>query len=175
MPEYPYHADIAQTELMGQQPRTAMPTEVVCLLTMPCDVDAQDFHGMTALMFAAMEGHAEVVRRLIDHEADLEIQSAQRWTALMYAVRGGHMQAVQALLRAKADPDVHGDYDTFETSLTIAASRGHFAIVRALVAAGANVGLHGGYAQRTAECIARHEGHHEISEFLCYHEKRPSA
>jgi hypothetical protein len=35
--------------------------------------------------------------------------------------------------------------------------------------------LHGGYAQRTAECIARHEGHHEISEFLCYHEKRPSA
>jgi ankyrin repeat protein len=93
----------------------------------------------------------------------------------MYAVRGGHLGAVQTLLRAKADPDVHGDYDTFDTPLTIAAGRGHFAIVRALVAAGANISLYGGYAARTAECIARHNGHHEISEYLCYHEKRPSA
>jgi hypothetical protein len=43
-----------------------------------------------------------------------------------------------------------------------------------LVAAGANTGLHGGYAQWTAECAARHAGHHDISEFLLYHEKRPS-
>jgi len=104
----------------------------------------------------------------------MEIQSAQRFTALMYAVRGGHIESVRALLRAKADPDVHGDYDIFDTPLTIAAERGHFPIVRALVAAGADISLHGGYGQRTAECIARHEGHHEISEFLCYHEKKPS-
>jgi ankyrin repeat protein len=149
--------------------------EVVHLLTLPCDIDAQDNHGVTALMYAAMQGHTEAVRRLIEHKADLELQSAQRFTALMYAVRGGHTEAVQALLRAKADPDVHGDYETFDTPLTMAAAHGFFPIVRALVAAGAEVGLHGGIAQLTAECIARRADHHEISEFLCYHEKRPSA
>jgi len=64
---------------------------------------------------------------------------------------------------------------TFDTPLTIAARRGHFAIVRALVAAGADVSLHGGVSQCTAECIARLEGHHDISEFLCRNEKRPVA
>ena len=129
----------------------------------------------TALMYAAMQGFSEAIRRLIEHKASLEIQSPQRYTALMYAVRGGHENAVQALLRAKADPDVHGDYETFDTHLIIAAERGFFSIARALVGAGANVCLYGGHAGRTAECVARHEGHHEISEFLCYHEKRPSA
>ena len=149
--------------------------EIVRLMAMPCDIDAQDAHGMTALMYAAMKGHSDAIRRLAEHQADLEIQSGQRWTALMYAVRDGHLEAVQALLAAKADPDVHGDYDTFETPLTLAAWRGHFAIVRLLVGAGADVGLHSGCGQATAECIARHQGHHEISEFLLYHEKKPTA
>jgi ankyrin repeat protein len=149
--------------------------EIECILAMPCDIDAKDSHGITALMYAAIQGHSEAIQRLIDHKAALEIQSPQRYTALMYAVRGGHLGAVQALLRSKADPDVHGNYESFDTPLIIAAERGYFLIVRALVAAGANVGLYGGHAGRTAECVARHEGHHEISEFLCYHEKRPPA
>jgi hypothetical protein len=76
-------------------------------------------------------------------------------------------------LHAGADPDVHGDYETYEIPLTLAATRGFFQIVRALVAAGANTSLHGGYAGWTAECAARHMEHHDISEFLLYHEKRP--
>jgi ankyrin repeat protein len=149
--------------------------EVARILSMPCDIDAQDVHGMTALMYAALRGHTASVKVLIEHKASLELQSSQRFTALMYAVRNNHLDTVQALLRAKADPDVHGDYDIFDTPLTLAASFGYFPVVRALVAAGANVALHGGYAQLTAECIARMAGRHEISEFLCYHEKKPSA
>ena len=68
---------------------------------------------------------------------------------------------------------MHEDYSTFETPLTLAARQGFFPIVRSLVAAGANVGLHGGCEHVTAECRARLTGHHEISEFLCYHEKVP--
>lgn len=174
MPKYPYNPDTGQTDLMAAA-FNGDADEIDCVLAMPCDIDAQDSHGVTALMYVAMQGHSAAVQRLVEHKAALEIQSPQRYTALMYAVRGGHLEAVQALLRSKADPDVHGDYETFDTPLIIAAERGYFPIVRALVAAGANVGSYGGHAGRTAECVARHEGHHEISEFLCYNEKRPSA
>lgn len=173
MSAYPYDSDNAQTDLMAAA-YNGDADEVIRLLELPSDIDAQDLHDTTALMYAAMKGHAEVVRQLIEHKAGLELQSSQRYTALMYAVRRSHLETVQILLKAGADPDVHGDYDTFETPLTLAARRGFFPIVRALVAAGANTNLHGGHAQWTAECIARHEGHHEISEFLLYHETKPS-
>ena len=174
MPKYPYNPDTGQTDLMAAA-FNGDGEEIDSILAMPCDIEAQDSHGITALMYAAMHGHNAAIQRLIDHKAALEIQSPQRYTALMYAVRGGHLEAVQILLRAKSDPDVHGDYDTFDTPLIIAAERGHFQIVRALVVAGANVGLYGGHAGRTAECVARHEGQHDISEYLCCNEKRPSA
>jgi ankyrin repeat protein len=173
MPECSYNADIGQTDLMGAAYHGDA-GEIDRILRMPSDIDAQDDHGMTALMYAAIKGDREAVERLVEHKANLELQSRQRWTALMYAVRDGRLEAVQALLAAKVDPDVHGDYDTFDTPLAIAAWCGHFGIVRALVGAGADVGLHAGCGQRTPECIARHQGHHEISEFLLYHEKKPS-
>ncbi len=148
--------------------------EVACILSMPCDIDAQDDHRMTALMYAALKGHTEIVRCLIEHKADLEAQSNSRYTALMYAVRSGDTATVQVLLNAKADPDVHEGDDSFETPLTLAGWYGHLAIVRALVAAGADVSLRGGIIQLPAEAIARRQGHHNISEFLLYHEKQSS-
>ncbi len=172
MPEYPYNAETGQTDLMGAA-YNGDAEEVVYLLSMPCDIDAQDAHGTTALMYAAMQGHTQVVQRLIEHEADLEIQSAQHYTALLYSTREGHTETVLALLRAKADPDVHEEDATFDTPLTLAARYGFLPIVRALVAAGANVGLRGSIWQLPAEAVARREGHHDISEFLLYHEKRP--
>jgi ankyrin repeat protein len=174
MPQHPYNSDIGQTDLMGAAYNGDV-DEIDNILAMPCDIDAQDSHGVTALMYAAMQGHNESVQRLIEHKAALEIQSTQRYTALMYAVRSGSLETVQTLIRAKADPDVHGNYDTFDTSLIIAAQNGYFPIVRALVAVGANLGLYGGHSGRTAECVTRHAGNHEISEFLCYNEKKPSA
>ena len=125
-------------------------------------------------MYAAMQGHSSAVQQLIDHKAALEIQSPQRYTAPTYAARPKHLEAVQTLIAAKADLDVNGDYDTFDTPLTIAAERGYFPIVRALVSACADVSLHGGYGQRTAECIARHKEYHEIP-YIFVAWKRPSA
>jgi ankyrin repeat protein len=65
------------------------------------------------------------------------------------------------------------DLMAFETPLTLAARCGNLPIVRALVGAGANVSLRGGIWQLPAEAVARREGHHDISEFLLYYEKRP--
>src|SRR5579859_5978660 len=174
MPRYPYNPESGQTDPMGAA-YNGDAEEVARILSMPCDVNAQDSHGLTALMYGAMKGHADAIKELIQHGADLEIQSAQRYTALMYAARGGHTSTVQALLNAKADPDVHEQDDPFETPLTIAAWYGFLPIVRALVAAGADVGLRGSISQLPPEAIARRQGHHDISEFLLYHEKKPGA
>lgn len=175
MPHYPYNSELGQTDLMAAA-FNGDAAEVDRILSMPCDIDAQDDHGDTALMYAAMQGHTETVARLIDGNAALEIQAfPRRYTALMYAVREGHTSTVEHLLRAKADPNVHGEDDTFDTPLTIAAEHGFFPIVRALIAAGANVGLRGSIWQLPPEAVARRGGHHDISEFLLYHEKKPSA
>lgn len=174
MSQYPYNPEIGQTDLMGAA-YNGDAQEIVHILSMPCDIDAQDKHGTSALMYAAMQGHTQAVQRIIDHKADLELQSMQRYTALLYAVRGGHAETVQALLGAKADPDVHDEDATFDTPLTLAARFGFLPIVRSLIAAGADVSLRGSIWQLPPEAVARIEGHHDISEFLLYHEKRPSA
>ena len=174
MARYPYNPQIGQTDLMGAA-YYGDAEEIALILALPCDIDAQDHHGFTALMFAAMMGHTEAVQCLIEHGAALELLSpSDRYTALMHAVRGGHTATVKALLQAKADPDVHQNDSTFDTPLTLAASCGFLPIVRVLVGAGADVSRRGGICQIPPEAIARREGYHDISEFLLYHEKRTS-
>jgi hypothetical protein len=46
MPEYPYNADIGQTDLMGAAYNGVAET-VARILTMPCDIDAQDNHVLS--------------------------------------------------------------------------------------------------------------------------------
>lgn len=171
MSEYPYNNENGQTDLMAAAYNGDL-EELLAILSMPCDVDAQDSHGLTALMYAATKGHAEIVQQIITAGADLELQSKQRYTALMYAVRAESLATVKTLLNAKADPDVHEEGSTIDTPLTLAAGRGCLPTVRCLVAAGADVSLRGGILQLPAEAVARIDGHHDVSEFLLYHEKR---
>jgi len=60
VPEYPYNSEIGQTELMGAA-FNGDAEAVARILAMPCDVDAQDSHGVSSLMYAAMQGHTDVV------------------------------------------------------------------------------------------------------------------
>jgi ankyrin repeat protein len=174
MSRYPYNPDTGQTDLMGAAYHGDV-EEIARILAMPSDIDAQDDHGMTALMYAAMMGHTEAVQCIIEHGAALELLSSSgRYTALMHAVRRGHTAAVKVLLASKADPDVHQNDSTVDTPLTLAASCGFLPIVRVLVGAGADVSRRGGICQIPPEAVARREGHHDISEFLLYHEKRPA-
>jgi ankyrin repeat protein len=59
--------------------------------------------GMSALMFAAINGQIEAMQRLIAAHADVNIRARKGVTALMLAAQQGHLQAVQLLLAAHAD------------------------------------------------------------------------
>ena len=95
------------------------------LLEAGADVNAADaYQKQTALMWAAAEGHADVVKALLDaradpnrkaHVTDLEERkhadhATGGFTALMFAVRNGHEAAVRALIKGGADPKLtNGD------------------------------------------------------------------
>ena len=70
-------------------------------------VDAREgWRGQTALMWAAAEGHAEVVAPLAAAGADVDARSEAGFTPLTFAVRAGHGDAVEALIEAGADVDL---------------------------------------------------------------------
>jgi ankyrin repeat protein len=116
---------------------------------------AEETRGQTALMWAAAEGHAEVIAALCEAGADLTATSrppampkplskrsgmgpgrADIFTPLMFAVRAGHVDAVRALVRAGADvnqtlPDGTG-------SLVLATMNAHYELATVLLQLGAD-------------------------------------
>ena len=122
------------------------------LLERGAAVDAKDAaRGQTALMWAAAEGHAEVVRALLAAGADLRARVPSGMTALLFAVREGRLDVVRVLLAAGADvnetiPVEGGRRRGYggaaprggTSALLLAVANAHFALAAALLDAGAN-------------------------------------
>ncbi len=62
--------------------------------------------GMTALLYAAREGHMDTVRALIEGGANLNIASADKFTPLSEAIINGHFDVAKYILDRGADPNV---------------------------------------------------------------------
>ncbi|HEX5874228.1 MAG TPA: ankyrin repeat domain-containing protein [Pyrinomonadaceae bacterium] len=70
------------------------------------DVNAQNKHGMTALMRAAHEGHEPMVRALLRHGADPNLTRNDKFTALALAAFFGHTDTVRTLIEHGAKTEV---------------------------------------------------------------------
>ena len=100
------------------------------LLRMGANVEARQKAGATALLVAALSGHAAVVRALLevsDHEA-LQARDNDGDTPLHVAAGQGHTEVVRALAAAKAALEARTE--TGLTPLFLAASKGHAASVQ---------------------------------------------
>ena len=80
--------------------------EVRTLLDKGTDVNSQDIHGRTFLMWASSNGHKDIVQLLIEKGAQLDIQDNDGWTALMFTSSKGHKDIVQLLIDNGAILDV---------------------------------------------------------------------
>ncbi|MGU9951216.1 MAG: ankyrin repeat domain-containing protein [Gammaproteobacteria bacterium WSBS_2016_MAG_OTU1] len=83
------------------------------LLGNKADVNAKsgDDGGMTALMFAAKDGHRELAQLLLDNKAAVNAKSRDGdMTALMFAVKDGHRELVELLLEYGANLDITNEY-----------------------------------------------------------------
>jgi len=147
-----------QTILMAAA-RGGNPAAVKMLLDHGADVNARErVLGESALMWAALEDHADVVKVLAARGADLNAQSDKTtfpkfrfgdgivarstilprggWTALMYAARQGAVNAARALADAGADLNLTDPNGT--SALVSAIINLHFDLAQVLIDKGAD-------------------------------------
>jgi ankyrin repeat protein len=65
--------------------------------------------GMTALLYAAREGHIETARALIEGGTDVNLASADKLTPMVMAIANGHLDLAKLLLDRGADPNRAAD------------------------------------------------------------------
>jgi ankyrin repeat protein len=98
-----------------------------------------DDNGVTALIGASNNGHAEVVRLLLLNGADPDLQAPKGSSPLMMASGEGHTRVVRLLLNHGATPDLTNKNGV--SALIWASSRGQLGAVAALLDAGASLDL----------------------------------
>jgi hypothetical protein len=107
------------------------------LLERGVDVNAVNRDGYTALMYAACNGCAGTVERLLEAGADIEVRDKDYGrTALILAAERGQIETVKALLNAGAAVNAVDTYFC-STALSQAKAGGHEETVALLKAAGA--------------------------------------
>ena len=117
----------------------------------PTIFDFETKAEQTALMWAAAEGHAEVVEELIKAGAEVRTTLASGFTPLLFAVREGHIGVVRTLVKAGVDVNQsieplpawrHPGYGARlrpgASPLHVAVENGHFELAAYLLEVGAD-------------------------------------
>lgn len=71
----------------------------VSLLVLSSDPNSSDTEGRTALMLAAGQGQAEVLRTLLEHGSDVLLYDKTGSTALHIAAARGHIECIYILIQ----------------------------------------------------------------------------
>ena len=126
-------------------------------------VNISNLAGRTALLTAAIEGHADIVKTLLGAGANVNATDKEDYTALICAAIKGHVETVHTLPGAGANVDAARNNGN--TPLIIAAMEGHVDIVHTLLGAGANVDATD-IEDYTALIWAANKGHFDIVKTL---------
>lgn len=158
--------DANSPSVSGQTPlflalRSGAHQAVAALLTAPdLKVDQANEANETALMMAALRGHMEWCRRLVERGAAV---NREGWTPLHYAATGPNPLVTAYLLEMRAAVDALSPNAT--TPLMMAARYGHLDSVRMLLAADANPRLRNQKGLSAAD-FARDAGRDALADQL---------
>ncbi len=110
------------TPLMATAASTEAPIEIgKLLLEKGAKVNAKDWLGWTALMYASYYGQTELAKLLMNKGAEVNAKSNTGWTPLMYAAYTGQIAIGKLLIENGAD--VNAKTREGQTALSIAVSR----------------------------------------------------
>jgi ankyrin repeat protein len=102
------------------------------------DINAKDHEDRTALWVALLEGHADVVKLLVEHGADLMAHNKLNASPLVIASLYNHLSLAEFLVELPMiDVNAKDPEDT--TALWTAASRGYLDVAKLLVENGADL------------------------------------
>ena len=136
----------------------------------------RDKHRRTLLIHAAIVGHAEMARYLVDEKKlDVNATGPYDQTALHAAAENGHVAVVRLLCAAGANLDAKTSFRNRQklsnsiTALMMAARIGRVDCVQALLTAGAAIDARSTY-EETALLHAVYRGHAKVVALLLKHE-----
>ena len=138
-------------------------TQLLPLVNQGICLEAQNHHGMTALMEAAENGHIDTVQALLDRGSQIEVRDYFGKTALIWAADKGHTDTVQALLDRGEQIEARDNFGN--TALTLTARKGKTATVKALLERGAQIEARDDNDD-TALILAAHYGHIDTVQAL---------
>lgn len=126
------------------------------------DVNNKDAAGVTALHYAARNGHLEVAQFLLEKGADANVK-ALGMTALMGAAQNGRLETARLLVEHGAD--VNAVASLGMTALMIAANEGDVRVVKLLIDHGADINAQTNNGA-TASLFATRANHPDVEKFL---------
>jgi uncharacterized protein len=149
-----------ETALMAAA-RTGSVRAVTVLLERGAAPNAREqWRGQTALMWAAAQKHAPIVRLLIAHGAEVDVRTTSGFSALLFAARSGDAASVGALVEAGAD--VNQTMKDGTSVLVVAITNAHYELAAWLLSKGADPNrgapggtpLHSAIRSRNPETVA---------------------
>ena len=137
-PYMPTQATLApeETALLAEWTRVGDALAVRRMIEQGACVEAVSADGTTALMTAAAEGHLEVSKVLLMHNAQVNARNDEGETAMHFAVRNNQAAIMALLLENGAEVDARTTSGI--TPLMMASWSGFEQLVKQLLAAGAD-------------------------------------
>ncbi|XP_044737576.1 ankyrin repeat and sterile alpha motif domain-containing protein 1B-like isoform X2 [Chrysoperla carnea] len=158
------NGNIAVVEkILGQKAKRSGP---LASLRRGPGANVQDSSGYSSLHHAALNGHREIVRLLLAHEASTNIVDVKGSSPLHLAAWTGNVDVVRLLLcHGPSVPNVNLTTKDNETALHSAAQYGHAAVVAQLLEHGCDPSIRNS-RQETALDLAAQYGRLETVELL---------
>ncbi|XP_048251276.1 inversin-like [Haliotis rufescens] len=138
--------------------------EVKRLLSLGVNINSRGQFSRTPVMWAAVEGHRDVVELLESEGADVSLVDEDGYNILHFACIRGHLETVEFVLSLN-EVDINRRGEGSKTPVMRAAELGHREVAGLLVSKGADVSLvdEDGYNTLHFACLG---GHLETVEFV---------
>ncbi|KAK4886784.1 hypothetical protein RN001_003055 [Aquatica leii] len=140
-------------KILGQRAKRSGP---LASLRRGPGANVQDSSGYTSLHHAALNGHKEIVRLLLDHDASPNIIDSKGSTPLHLAAWSGNVDIVRLLLCGPSICNVNLTTKANETALHSAAQYGHTPVVHLLLEHGCDPGIRNNRGETALDLAAQY-------------------